>query len=89
MKTSYVRHDHRERHRYRSRLCARQHAAHIGRLRSGFLLPQDSNDLLFRETTWLHAHSPAGDGPYPFLEEIPGLRSRSLTGLAQDEEPRL
>jgi len=25
MQTSCVRHDHRERHRYRSRLCARQH----------------------------------------------------------------
>ena len=25
MQTSYVRHDHREWHRYRSRLCARQH----------------------------------------------------------------
>jgi hypothetical protein len=33
------------------------------------------DDLLFRETTWLHVHSPAGDGLYPFLEEIPGLRS--------------
>jgi hypothetical protein len=72
-------------------LCAAGARIPMGRirLRSGFLLPQDSNDLLFRETTWLHAHSPAGDGPYPFLEEIPGLRSRSLTGLAQDEEPRL
>ena len=31
-------------------------------LRSGFLLPQDPDDLLFRETTWLHVHPPAGDG---------------------------
>ncbi len=50
-------------------------AAHIGRLCSGFLLPQDPDDLLFRETTWLHVHPPAGDGLYPFLEEITGLRS--------------
>jgi hypothetical protein len=37
MKTSYVRHDHRKRHRYRSRLCARQHGRDhrvpVGRVR--------------------------------------------------------
>ena len=49
-------------------------AAHIGRLRSGFLLPQDPDDLPFRKTTWLHVHPPADDGLYPFLEEIPGAQ---------------
>ena len=48
-------------------------AAHIGGLRFGFLLPQDPDDPLFREKTWLHVHPPAGDGLYPFLEEITGL----------------
>ena len=37
MQTSYGRHDHRERHRYRPRLCARQHGRDhrvpVGRVR--------------------------------------------------------
>src|SRR5262245_18596283 len=50
-------------------------AANIGSLRASFLLAQNPDDLLFRETARLHVHRPQGDGPYPFLEEIPGLRS--------------
>ena len=56
-------------------------AAHIGRLRSGFLLPQDPDDLFFRETTWLHVHPPAGDVLYPFLEKVPALRSVRSNGV--------
>jgi hypothetical protein len=43
MQTSYVRHDHRERHRYRSRLCARQHGRDhrvLGRREMSDLSPQ-------------------------------------------------
>jgi len=61
-------------------------AAHIGRLRTGLLLPQNPNDLLFREPAWLHVHPLNGDGLHPFLEEIAGLSSsfkkaRSVIGL--------
>jgi len=50
-------------------------ATQIGGLRPGLLLPQDSDDLLFREPACLHVHPPVGDGLYPSSEEIPGLRS--------------
>src|SRR6202035_5769830 len=53
-------------------------AAHLGRLRSSLLLPQYPDDLLFREPARLHVHPLPGDGLYPFLEEIPGLRSMAL-----------
>jgi hypothetical protein len=33
---------------------------------------------LFREPARLHVHPLPGDGLYPFLEELPGLRSRPL-----------
>jgi restriction-modification enzyme MmeI-like protein len=58
-------------------------AANVRRLRSGFLLPQYRDDLLFREPTCLHVHPPAGDGLYPFLAEIAGLRSVDLTKLKE------
>ena len=50
-------------------------AAHVGRLRPGLVLPQDPDDLLFREPARLHVHPLRGDGLYPFLEEVSGLRS--------------
>src|SRR5271168_1289164 len=53
-------------------------AAHIGRLRPGLMLPQYPDDLLFREPARLHVHPLPGDGLYPFLEELPGLRSPAV-----------
>ena len=53
-------------------------AANIGRLRTGLLLPQNPDDLLFREPAWLHVHPLPGDGLYPFLEEVSGLRSAGI-----------
>ena len=50
-------------------------AANIPRLQTRFLLPQDRNDPLFREPRLLHLRLPQGDGFYPFLEEVQGLRS--------------
>jgi hypothetical protein len=47
------------------------------------MLPQYPDDLLFREPARLHVHPLPGDGLYPFLEEIPGLRSNSQTNLQQ------
>jgi len=34
-------------------------AAHVGRLRPSFLLPQDPDDLFFREPARLHVHPPS------------------------------
>src|SRR5262245_7992449 len=50
-------------------------AADVRGLRAGLLLPQNPDDLLFREPARLHVHPPAGDGLYPSLAEIAGLRS--------------
>ena len=50
-------------------------AAHVRRLRPRLLLPQNPDDLLFRKPARPHVHPLAGDGLYPFLEEMPGLRS--------------
>jgi hypothetical protein len=50
-------------------------ASQIGRLGPGLLLPQNPDDLFFREPTCLHVYPPAGDGLYSFLEELAGLRS--------------
>ncbi len=38
-------------------------AAHIGRLRTSLLLPQNPDDLRFREPARLHVHRLRGDGP--------------------------
>ena len=53
-------------------------AAHVRRLRPRLLLPQDPDDLLFREPARLHVHPLSGDGLYPFLEEFSGLRSKGV-----------
>jgi len=45
------------------------------RLRASLLLPQDRDELLFREPACLHVHPLQGDGLHPFPEEVPGLRS--------------
>jgi hypothetical protein len=50
-------------------------AANIGRLGPSFLLAQHPDDLLFREPARLHVHPLTGNGLYPFLEEVWGLRS--------------
>jgi hypothetical protein len=49
-------------------------AANIAALRASFLF-QNPDDLLFREPARLHVHPLSGDGLYPFLEEVAGLRS--------------
>jgi hypothetical protein len=41
------------------------------------VLPQHRNDPLFREPRLLHLRLPQGDGFYPLLEEVQGLRSQS------------
>src|SRR5947209_17623763 len=53
-------------------------AANLRGLRSRFLLSQHRNNPLFREPRLLHTRLPQGDGFYPFLEEIQGLRSRRV-----------
>ncbi|HEV2562269.1 MAG TPA: hypothetical protein VGT78_09015, partial [Rhizomicrobium sp.] len=46
------------------------------RLHTAFLLPQNRNDLLFREPQSLHRPYPfPGAGLYSNLEEVQGLRS--------------
>src|SRR5205085_1663294 len=50
-------------------------AADISRLRTSFLLPQNANDLLFREPIALHVHPRPGYGLYHLLEDIEGLTS--------------
>ena len=47
-------------------------AAHLGRLRPGLLLPQNADDLLFRELACLHVHPPAGDGLTHFWRRFRG-----------------
>jgi hypothetical protein len=56
--------------------------AHVGRLRSGLMLPQNPDDLLFREPARLHVHPLPGDGLYPFLEKFSGRRSPALGTFA-------
>jgi hypothetical protein len=48
------------------------------------MLPQDPDDLLFREPARLHVHPLPGDGLYPFLEEFSGLRSNPETEMSVD-----
>jgi hypothetical protein len=55
---------------------------HVGRLRSGLMLPQNPDDLFFREPARLHVHPLPGDGLYPFLAEISGLSSVSISPRA-------
>src|SRR5215212_1770689 len=50
-------------------------ATNIAGLRSRLVLAQHPNDPLFREPRLLHLRLPQGDGFYPFLEELAGLRS--------------
>ena len=50
-------------------------AAHVRRLRPGLLLPQNPDDLLFREPARFIVRPLPGAGLYPFLEEVQGLRS--------------
>ena len=50
-------------------------AAHIRRLRPRLLLPQDRDNLLFREPAPLHRPCPPIDGLYPIPEGFHGLRS--------------
>src|SRR5690606_10908210 len=52
-------------------------AADLCRLHAGFLLPQDPDDLLFREPRSLHRPPPSMGGLYSNLAEVQGLRSRS------------
>ena len=64
-------------------------AAHIRRLRPRLLLPQDPDDLFFREPAPLHRPSPfRGDGLYPNLEEIQGLRSHCTMVKILTQGPR-
>lgn len=42
------------------------------------MFSQDRNDPFFREPRLLHLRLPQGDGLYPFLEEVQGLRSHAL-----------
>jgi hypothetical protein len=41
------------------------------------VLLQNPDDLFLCEPARLHVHPLPGDGLYPFLEEIPGLRSQA------------
>jgi hypothetical protein len=50
-------------------------AAHIGCLRPSLVPLQNPDDLFLCEPARLHVHPLPGDGLYPFLEEIPALRS--------------
>lgn len=50
-------------------------AANIRRPGSRLLLPQDRNDLLFREPRSRHRPSASVDGLYSNLEELQGIRS--------------
>ena len=71
----------------------------VSRLRPGLLLPQNPDDLLFREPACLHP--PVGDGLYPFLEDLRGsgqghqaTRVEVLGGLerrrwSQDDKARI
>src|SRR5215211_1080871 len=59
-------------------------ATNIAGLRSRLVLAQHPNDPLFREPRLLHLRLPQGDGFYPFLEELAGLRSRWMN-QATDE----
>src|SRR5205085_9714357 len=54
-------------------------AADISRLRTSFLLPQNANNLLFREPIALHVHPRPGYGLYQLLEDIEGLTSRAAS----------
>src|SRR5262249_37095257 len=42
------------------------------------MLPQDPDDLLFREPARFHVHPLGGDGLYSDSEEFPGLRSEAM-----------
>jgi hypothetical protein len=54
------------------------------RRRSGRKRALGTRAPLFREPARLHVHPPRGDGLYPFLEEIPGLRSQVRMSSAND-----
>ena len=62
-------------------------AAYVRRLLAGLLLPQDPDDLLFREPRSLHIHLPSGDGLYLNMEEDSGLTSGDI--LSGSEDPDL
>ena len=48
-------------------------AASVSRCRSGLLLPQHSNDLLFCKPARLHVHLLQALGLSPFLDDVWGL----------------
>jgi hypothetical protein len=50
-------------------------AAHLGRLCPGFLLPQDPDDLFFREPAWLHVQRQEAQEAY--LREQERLRTQA------------
>jgi len=54
-------------------------AAHIRRLRTRLLLPQDRDDPLFREQAALRVRPLPGDGLYQIPEVFSGLRSLGLS----------
>jgi len=51
----------------------------IRRRRASLMLPQNTDDLLFREPSLLHPPSPFEDGLYPKLEEFQGFRSLTVS----------